>query len=93
MDTDGPSAAGAATTVAQNCILPYRGFEIRRPSTVPKRGQRRAPAECNSAIQRIPNPRYLLGIRQILCQKAAAERGDVMAQYNLGIRYSSGRFL
>ncbi len=39
--------------VAQNCILLYRGFLIRRP------GAMATPAEFNSAIQQIPNLRYV----------------------------------
>ena len=34
---------GAATKVAQNCILPYRGFAIRWPWPTPKRSRLAAP--------------------------------------------------
>ncbi len=39
--------------VAQDCILLYRGFAIRKPFVNPPAPQFPLPAECNSAIQQI----------------------------------------
>jgi hypothetical protein len=48
-------------TVAQNCILLYRGFAIRWPQPVRRYSPIASAAECNSAIQQITNLRYAKG--------------------------------
>ena len=47
-----------AAEVAQNCILPYRGFVIREPLPKATTPELRRPAECNSAIQQSATLRY-----------------------------------
>jgi hypothetical protein len=51
-----------SSTVAQNCILLYRGFAIRRPRKFEWRREWRHLAECNSAIRQITNLRYVNGV-------------------------------
>jgi len=40
------------------CILPYRGFEIRRAKNMPRAGRSFFAAKSNSAIEQIANQRY-----------------------------------
>ena len=58
--------------VAQDCILLYRGFSIRKPFVNPPAPQFPLPAECNSAIQQIGKS----ALRRIL---SCAPRTEVSA--------------
>jgi hypothetical protein len=72
----------AATKVAQNCILPYRGFSIRWRVA-------RSLAECNSAIQQIQNLRYkdLRSLRKLLCIVVQRHRSGAEESGNWGSQH------